>query len=113
MDHHNSIPSVPPSESMGERSKDYPALCVFVGLVIALLVTGIFAVRNIDTDFRFRPDQYLQEWTRILKKKAKMLLGETSKGLKMPGRESTDAKTHLLKGYRLHRQNSYNEALQS
>ena len=111
MDRHNLIPSAPPSERKGERSKDYPALCVFVVLVIALLVTGYFALRNVDTDFRFRPGQHLQEWTRDIEEGAKRLLGETSKGLKMPGRESTDAKTHLLKGYRLHRQNSYNEAL--
>jgi len=111
MDCHNPIPSAPPSESKGEHSKDYLALCVFVGLMIALFVTGYFALRNVDTDFDFRPGQYLQEWTRDIEEKAKNLLGETTKGLQILGRESTDAKTHVVKGYRLHRQKNYNGVL--
>jgi tetratricopeptide (TPR) repeat protein len=111
MDRHNPIPSVPISKSKDERSRDYPALSVFVGLVVSLFVTGYFALKNVDTDFGFSPGPYLQEWTRDIEEKVKSFLGETSKALKIPGRESTDAKTYLLKGYRLHRQKSYNEAL--
>jgi tetratricopeptide (TPR) repeat protein len=111
MDRNNRISSAPASKREDDHSRDYPALCVFVGLVIALLVTGYFALKNVDMDFGFLPGPYVQEWTRDIEEKAKGLLGEATKGLKIPGRESTDAKTHLLKGYRLHRQKSYNEAL--
>jgi tetratricopeptide (TPR) repeat protein len=78
---------------------------------MALLVTGYFALKNVDTDFGFRPGPEVQEWAKNIEEKLKGLLGEASKGLKIPGRESTDAKTHLLKGYRLYRQKSYKEAL--
>jgi tetratricopeptide (TPR) repeat protein len=111
MDRYNSVPSGPTSKSKHEHSKDYPALCVFVGLVIALLVTGYFALKNLDTDIGFSPGPTLQEWTRDIEEKVKGFLGETSKALKIPGRESTDSKSHLVKGYRLHRQKSYKEAL--
>jgi tetratricopeptide (TPR) repeat protein len=111
MDRNNRISSAPASKREDEHSVDFPALCVFVCLVIALLVTGYFALKNVDMDFGFRPGPYVQEWTRDIEEKVKDLLGEATKGLKIPGRESTDAKTHLLKGYRLHRQKSYNEAL--
>lgn len=107
----NRIPSAPASKSRDEHSKDYPALCVFAGLVIALLVTGYFALKNVDMDFGFRPGPYVQEWTRDIEEKVKDLLGEATKGLKIPGREIADAKPHLLKGYRLHRQKNYKEAL--
>jgi tetratricopeptide (TPR) repeat protein len=111
MDPHNRISSDPTPKGGEKNSRDYPALFVFVGLVIALLVTGYFALKNVDTDFAFSPGQSVQEWTRDIEEKVKGLLGEASKGLKLPGRESADAKTHLLKGYRLHRQKSYKEAL--
>lgn len=107
MDRHNPI-SAP--KRVEERSRDYPALCVVIGLVMALFVTGYFALKNVDTDVGFRPGPYVQEWTKNIEEKVKDLLDEASKGLKIPGRESTDAKTHLLKGYRLHRQKSYKEA---
>jgi len=111
MDRHNRIPPTPAPERSGERSRDYPALFVFVGLVIALFVAGAFAIKNLDTDFEFSPGQSVQEWTRNIEEKVKGLLDEASKGLKIPGREEGDAKTHLLKGLRLHRQKSYREAL--
>ena len=111
MDRHNRISSTPPSKSKDEHSRDYPALFVLVGLVIALLVAGYFAVKNVDMDFGFSPGPYVQEWARDIEEKVKGLLGEATKGLKIPGRESADAKSYLLKGYRLHRQKDYKEAL--
>ncbi len=111
MDRHNPIPSDPPPKREGEPPKDYPALFVFVALVIALFVTGYFALKNVDMESGFRPGPYIQEWTRDVEQKVKSFLGEASKQLRIPGRESTDAKTHVLKGYRLHRQKSFNEAL--
>src|SRR5512136_2634619 len=103
MDRDNRIPSAPASKRRDEHSKDYPALCVFAGLVIALLVTGTFALKNVDLEFGFSPGPYVQEWTRDIEEKVKGLLGEATKGLKIPGREATDAKSHLLKGIRLNR----------
>jgi tetratricopeptide (TPR) repeat protein len=79
--------------------------------VIALFVAGYFALTSVDTDFDFRPGPYVREWTRDIEEKVKGLLGETTKGLKIPGRESRDAKSHVVKALRLHRQKSYNEAL--
>jgi tetratricopeptide (TPR) repeat protein len=105
----NRTPSAYKSNGRGEPSKDWPALCVFAGLVIALLVTGFFALKNVDFDFS--PGPYVQEWTRDIEEKVKGLLGEATKGLKIPGREAADAKSHLQKGYRLHRQKNYKEAL--
>jgi tetratricopeptide (TPR) repeat protein len=90
---------------------DYPALCVFVGLVIALFVTGYFALKNVNTEVDFSPGSFVQEWTRSIEEKIKGVIDEASKGLKIPGIESPDAKTHLVKGHRLHRQKSYKEAL--
>ncbi|MBP1737974.1 MAG: hypothetical protein H6Q48_267 [Deltaproteobacteria bacterium] len=102
---------VPTPQRTVPSSRDYPALCVFVGLVIALLVTGTFALKNVDTGFDFSPGPYVEEWSKNVEEKVKGLLEEASKGLRIPGREGTDAKTHLLKGYRLHRQKNYKEAL--
>jgi tetratricopeptide (TPR) repeat protein len=95
-----------------ERSRDYPALCVFVGLLVALFVAGYFALKNLDMALGFRPGPYVQEWLNDVEEKVKDLLGEATKGLKIPVRGSADAKTHLLKGYRLHRQKNYTEALE-
>jgi tetratricopeptide (TPR) repeat protein len=95
-----------------ERSRDYPALCVFVGLLVALFVAGYFALKNLDMNLGFRPGPYVQEWLNDVEEKVKDLLGEATKGLKIPVRGGADAKTHLLKGYRLHRQKSYTEALE-
>lgn len=111
MDRHNPAPSTRAPKRSGESSRDYPALFVFVGLVIALFVAGTFALKNLDTDFEFSPGQSVREWARDIEEKVKGLLGEASKGLKIPGREEGGAKSHLLKGYRLHRQKNYNEAL--
>jgi tetratricopeptide (TPR) repeat protein len=111
MDRRNRISSAPAPKRSGESSRDYPALCVFVGLVIALIVVGTLALKNLDTDFVFTPGQSVQEWARDIEEKVKGLLDEASKGLKIPGREEGDAKTHLLKGLRLHRQKNYYEAL--
>jgi tetratricopeptide (TPR) repeat protein len=111
MDPYNHSSASPASERDDERSTDYPALCVFVGLLIALFVAGYFALKNVDMDVGLRPGPYVQEWTRDIEEKVSKFLGEATKGLKIPGRESTDAKTHVLKGYRLHRQKSYDEAL--
>ena len=111
MDLYNPIPSGPTSKSKDEHSKDYPALCVFVGLVIALLVTGYFAVKSADTDMAFSPGAHVQEWARSIEEKVKGLVGESSRGIKLPGRESADVKAHFLKGRRLHNQRSYQEAL--
>ncbi len=102
---------IPAPKRAGESSMDYPALCVFVGLVMALLVTGYFTVKNVDTDFGLSRGPYVQEWTKNIEEKVKGLLDEALKGLRVPGREGADAKSHLLKGYRLHRQKSYKEAL--
>lgn len=102
---------VPAPNHAGEISRDYPALCVFVGLVMALFVTGYFALKNVDTDVGFSPGPYVEEWTKNIEEKVKGLLGEASKGLNIPGREGRDAKTYLGKGYRLHRQKNYKEAL--
>ena len=55
MDRNNRVSPVPVPKRTDESSKDYPALCVFVGLVIALFVTGYFALKNVDTDVGFRP----------------------------------------------------------
>jgi tetratricopeptide (TPR) repeat protein len=107
----NRVSSAPASRIKDEHWKDYPALCVFICLVIALLVTGYFAWKNMDTDFGIRPGPYVQGWTKDIEEKVKGLLGEAAKSLKIPGRESTDAKAYLLKGYRLHRQKNYREAL--
>lgn len=107
----NRIPPTPASGRREDHSRDYPALCVFVGLVIALLVTGTFALKSVDTDLGFRPGPVVQEWARDIEEKVRGLLGEAANSLKIPGRESTDAKSHLLKGYRLHRQRNYKEAL--
>jgi Tfp pilus assembly protein PilF len=111
MDRHNRISSAPSPKRTDPSPKDYPALCVFAGLVMALLVAGYFAVKNVGTDFGFSPGTSVQEWTKNIEEKLKGLLDEASKGIKIPGREDTDAKTHLLKGYRLHRQKNYKEAL--
>lgn len=107
----NRTPSAPASKRGDKPSRDYPALLVFAFLVIALLVTGYFALKNVDMDLGFRPGPYVQEWTRDIEEKVKGLLSEATKGLKIPGREGTDARSHLLKGYRLHRQKNFNEAL--
>jgi tetratricopeptide (TPR) repeat protein len=92
-------------------STDYPALCVFVGLVIALLVSGYFALKNVDTDLGFRSEVYFQEWTKSMEAKIKEVVEEVSRGIRISGRESTDARAHLAKGYKYHRQKNYTEAL--
>jgi tetratricopeptide (TPR) repeat protein len=79
--------------------------------VIALLVAGYFALTSVDTEFDFRPGLRVREWTKDLEERARGLLGEAARGLKIPGRDGADARAHVLKGYRLHRQKSYNEAL--
>jgi tetratricopeptide (TPR) repeat protein len=112
MDRRNPISASPRSGHNDERSRDYPALCVFVGLLVALLVVGYFALKNLDTSLGFRPGPYVREWLNDMEEKVKDWLGEATQGRKIPGRESADAKTHLLKGYRLHRQKSYTEALE-
>jgi tetratricopeptide (TPR) repeat protein len=111
MDPNNGLSSSPVSRHSEEHSRDYPALCVFVGLVAALLVTGYFALKNADVDSGFSPGPYVQEWTKDIEEKVRGLLDEATKGLNIPGREKADTKAHLLKGYRLHRQKSYKEAL--
>jgi tetratricopeptide (TPR) repeat protein len=113
MDPNNRASSSPGSRHKEDHLRDYPALCVFVGLVAALLVTGYFALKNVDMDmdFGFSPGPYVEEWTKGIEEKVKGLLGEATKGLKIPGRERADAKAYLLKGYRLHRQKSYKEAV--
>src|SRR4030042_1381384 len=110
MDRLNLSSSAPAPKRADAGAVDYPALCVFVGLVMALFVTGYFALKNVDTDFGFTPGTDIQEWRKNVEEKVKGLLDEASKGLRIPGRESTDSKTHLLKGYRLHRQKNYKEA---
>jgi tetratricopeptide (TPR) repeat protein len=111
MDRHNRISTPPAAKSEDEHSKDYLALCVFAGLVIALLVTGYFALKNVNTEFGFSPGPYVQEWKKQIEEKIGGLLEEATKGLKIPGRERIDAKAYLVKGYRLHRQKNYREAL--
>jgi tetratricopeptide (TPR) repeat protein len=111
MDRNNRIPSAPASRHKEDASKDYPALCVFVGLLLALLVTGYFALKNVDMDFGFSPGPQVQEWAKDIEEKVKGLMGEATKGLRIPGKESADAKAYLMKGYRLHRQKNYKEAL--
>jgi tetratricopeptide (TPR) repeat protein len=111
MDRDNPLPPAPAFKRREKPSRDYPALCVFAGLVIALLVTGTLALKNVDLDFGASPGSYVQEWMRDIEEKVKGWLGEATKDLKIPGREATDAKSHLLKGYRLHRQKNYKEAL--
>jgi tetratricopeptide (TPR) repeat protein len=111
MDRPNRSFRAPAPKRADAGATDYPALCVFVGLVTALFVTGYFALKNMNTDFGFSPGPYVQEWTKNAEEKVKSLLDEASKGFGIPGREGPDAKTHLLKGYRLHRQKSYQEAL--
>jgi len=103
--------SAPAPRGAVEGSTDYPALCVFVGLVIALLVSGYFALKNVDTDLSFPSGTYFQEWKRSIETKIKGAVEEVSKGLRIPGRESTDARAHLVRGYRHHRQRNYTEAL--
>jgi tetratricopeptide (TPR) repeat protein len=112
MDRNNRNSPVPPAESKNERSKDYLAVCVFVGLVIALIVAGHFALKNLGAESGFRLGPYVRKWTRDIEEKVQGLLGEATKDLKTPGSERTDARTHLLKGYRLHRQKSYNAAVE-
>lgn len=111
MDRHEPTTSAPVSKGPKVNSRDYPALCVFVLLIVALFVTGYFAIKNIDTGLGFRPGPYLREWTREIEEKVKGLLGESMKALQIPGRGGAEARAHLLKGYRLHRQKSYHEAL--
>jgi len=94
-----------------ERSIDYPALCVFIGLVIALFVAGYFALKNVDVDSGLSFGERVESWVKELEEKVQGLLDEASKGIRIPGREGADAKSHVLKGYRLHRQKSDNEAL--
>lgn len=94
-----------------ERSTDYPALCVFIGLVIALLVAGYFALKSVDADFGVSFGERMVTWVKELEEKVQGVLGEASKGVRIPGREGADAKSHVKKGYRLHRQKNYNEAL--
>ena len=107
----NRTPSAPVSEGREEPSRDYPALCVFAFLVIALLVSGYFALKNVDRDLGFSPGPYVQEWTRDIEEKVKGLMGEATRVLKLPGTEGESARSHLLKGYRLHRQKNFKEAL--
>jgi tetratricopeptide (TPR) repeat protein len=111
MDRHNPISASPRPRHNDKRSRDYPALCVFVGLLVALLVAGYFAVKNLDTTLGFRPGPYIQERIRELEEQLKDLLGQATQGRNISGRGSADARTHLLKGTRLHRQKSYPEAL--
>jgi tetratricopeptide (TPR) repeat protein len=112
MDRRNANSTPPGSGHNDERSRDTPALCVFVGLLVALLVAGYFALKNLDMNTGFRPGSYVREWISDLEEEVKDLLGDATKDLKIPVRGSADAKTHLLKGYRLHRQKSYPEALE-
>jgi len=105
------IPSASAPNRAGAGSTDHLALCVFVGLVIALLVTGYFALKNLDTDFSFRQGIYFQEWAKSIEAKIRGVVDEASKGLTIPGRESKDARAYLVKGYRHHRQKNYTEAL--
>ena len=111
MDRDNRVSPSHLSKNGKKDPKDSPALFVFLGLLIALLVAGYFALKNVDTDVDFHPSVYLREQAAEIEEKVKSFLEETSKGLKIPGRESADAKAHVVKGYRLHRQKSYNEAL--
>ena len=111
MERHNRIGSDAPPKSGEKNPRDYLALCVFVGLVMALIVSGYFALKTVDTDVGFRPGQSFQDWTGQVEETVKGWLDEISKGIKIPGRESADAKTHLMKGYRLYRQKNYKEAL--
>jgi len=111
MDPNDRVSSSPATRHTDDHQRDYPALCVVVGLVAALLVTGYFALKNVDMDFGLSPGPYVREWTKDIEEKVKGLLGEATKDLKIPGRERADAKAYLLKGYRLHRQKSYKEAL--
>jgi tetratricopeptide (TPR) repeat protein len=111
MDRRSPVSASPRSGHKDERSRDYPALCVFVGLLVALLVTGYFALKNVDMNLGFRPGPYIQEWINDLEEQVKHLLGQATQGRNSSGPERSDAKTHLLKGYRLHRQKSYPEAL--
>lgn len=111
MDPHKPISSDSLPKGTNQHSRDYPALFVFSGLVIALFVAGYFALQNLDTDLDFRPGPYLREWKSEIEEKVKSLLGEATKGIQIPGRRSEEARAHLLKGYRLHRQKSYSEAL--
>jgi tetratricopeptide (TPR) repeat protein len=111
MDRRSPVSASPRPGHKDERSKDYPALCVFVGLLVALFVTGYFALKNLDRNLGFRPGPYVQEWINDLEEQLKHLLGQATQGWNISGGESADARTHLLKGYRLHRQKSYLEAL--
>jgi tetratricopeptide (TPR) repeat protein len=112
MDRSNANSPSPGSGHNDERSRDYPALCVFVGLLVALLAAGYFALKNLDMNSGFRPGPYVREWINDLEGEVKDLLDQATQGREITGRESADAKTHLLKGYRLHRQRSYTEALE-
>ena len=94
-----------------DRSIDYAALCVFIGLAIALFVTGYFALKSVDVDSGVSFGVHVERWVKELEEKVQGLLGEASKGIRIPGREDEDAKSHLLKAYRLHRQKNYNQAL--
>jgi len=94
-----------------DKSIDYAALYVFIGLVIALFVAGYFALKSVDPDSGVSFGAHVERWVKEIEGKVQGLLGEASKGIRIPGREGADAKSHLLKGYRLHRQKSYKEAL--
>jgi tetratricopeptide (TPR) repeat protein len=111
MDRRSLISASPRSGHNDQRSRDYPALCVFVGLLVALFVAGYFALKNLDMNLGFRPGPYLQEWINDLEEQVKQLLGQTTQGRNLSGRQNAEDRTHLLKGYRLHRQKSYPEAL--
>jgi len=39
--------------------------------VIALLVTGYFAIKSADTDMAFSPGAHVQEWARSIEEKVK------------------------------------------
>lgn len=94
-----------------DSSTDYAALCVFIGLVIALFVAGYFALKSVDADSGLTFGERVETWIQELEKKVQGLFGEASRGIRIPGREGADARSHVLKGYRLHRQKNYNEAL--
>lgn len=111
MDLHNRNSASPDPGQPDRPSRDYPALCVFAGLVLALLAAGYFAIKSADSDPGFSPGAYVQEWTKGIEEKVKRLVGESFKGIKLPGRESADVKAHFTKGRRLHNQRSYQEAL--
>ncbi len=111
MDRHNHGFSPPTSERKDESPRDYAALAVFVGLVLALLVAGYFAFRNVDADIGFNPVAYVREWAKDMEDKAKGLVGEATKALKIPAGESADAKPYVQRGIRHYRQKNYTEAL--